>query len=66
MAHFLASDQASFINFAADQEYRYHTRELKDDERLDTWFGHVHVKNLRSKDLIGVGRLLLAPVYPTR
>jgi ISXO2-like transposase domain len=48
----------------AEYEYRYNTRELKDDERLDTWFGHVNVKNLRYKDLIGVGRLMLAPVYP--
>ncbi len=52
--------------YCAEYEYRYNTRELKDDERLDKWFGHVNVKNLRSKDLIGVGRLMLAPVYPTR
>ncbi len=38
--------------------YRYNTRELKDDERFDTWFDFVNGANLTYKKLIGTGRLL--------
>jgi transposase-like protein len=68
-SHFKLSIRAIYIGvspkhlqkYCAEYEYRYNTRELKDDERFDTWFGNVNVKNLRYKDLIGAGRLVLAP-----
>lgn len=47
--------------YCAEYEYRYNTRQLKDDERFDKWFGFVNGKNLAYKKLIGVGRLTLAP-----
>lgn len=47
--------------YCAEYEYRYNTRELKDDERFGKWFGFVNGKNLKYKDLIGLGRFVLAP-----
>lgn len=47
--------------YCAEYEYRYNTRSLKDDERFDKWFGFVNGKNLAYKQLIGAGRLTLAP-----
>lgn len=68
-SHFKLSIRAIYIGvsskhlqkYCAEYEYRYNTRELKDDERFDKWFSHVNVKNLRYKDLINVSRLRLAP-----
>lgn len=67
-SHFKLSIRAIYIGvspkhlqkYCAEYEYRYNTRELKDDERFGKWFGHVNVKNLRYKDLI-ISRLTLAP-----
>jgi transposase-like protein len=67
-SHFKLSIRAIYIGvspkhlqkYCAEYEYRYNTRELKDDERFDKWFGHVNVRNLRYKDLI-IGRLRLDP-----
>lgn len=47
--------------YCAEYEYRYNTRGLKDSERFDKWFTHINGKNLKYKDLIGVGRMTLAP-----
>jgi len=47
--------------YCAEYEYRYNTRELKDDERFDKWFGFVNGANLTYRKLIGVGRLTMAP-----
>lgn len=47
--------------YCAEYEYRYNTRELKDNERFDKWFGFVNGKNLAYKQLIGIKRLTFAP-----
>lgn len=44
--------------YCAEYEYRYNTRELKDDERFGKWFDFVNGANLTYKKLIGMGRLM--------
>jgi transposase-like protein len=51
--------------YCAEYEYRYNTRDLKDDERFDKWFGFVNGANLPYRRLIGTGRLMLAPTVAT-
>lgn len=51
--------------YCAEYEYRYNTRELKDNERFDKWFGFVNGANLPYRKLIGTGRLMLAPAIAT-
>lgn len=48
--------------YCAEYEYRYNTRELKDDERFDKWFGFVNGANLTYRKLIGIQHMILAPV----
>lgn len=47
--------------YCAEFEYRYNTRKLDDHERFGKWFDLMNIKNLRYRDLISAGRLVLAP-----
>jgi transposase-like protein len=47
--------------YCAEFEYRYNTRKLDDHERFGKWFDLINIKNLRYRDLISTGRLVLAP-----
>ena len=65
-SHLKLSIQAVYIGvspkhlqkYCAEYEYRYNTRELKDAERFDKWFGFVNGVNLTYKKLIGPGQLM--------
>jgi len=51
--------------YCAEYEYRYNTRELKDDERFDKWFGFVNGDNLTYRKLIGIRQMALATADAT-
>lgn len=72
-SHLKLSIQAIYIGvspkhlqkYCAEYEYRYNTRELKDDERFDKWFGFVNGMNLTYRNLIGSGQMMTPALAAT-